>query len=452
MNDIEASKSEMTMIAAELDSGIASTSFTGPPLLDPEPSTAGVRYTLHSKGSSGSSRSRPHARHSAPPALRTMPSSRARLTPDYKLLYQTHTRLYHRFLKSDYKLSALQTRGAPTNAHTNTIYCLQLYTYPSGLQVLFTGSRDKTVREWNMATGDLERVISGVHAASILSVCAHGGYLASAGSDNLVGVWDLEKNQLHKALADHSNSVLCVRFDDQRLVSCSKGNVVVFPRFLNIAQPFRYEDHTVRVYSFPDLTPQFILRAHRAAVNAVSISRNLIASGSGDKSVRLWDANTDFQHPYILTGSSDKHLRLVNVLRLNEGWSTSLDYLYNPSELASSADTLNISAGSRPMCQCCGSENIRIVPSNIQGPCVHADLVRSVALGEDFVVSGSYDLSIKVWDRKTGAMIADLTRAHTARIFCIAVDRTKIVSCGEDQRICIWDFSHGIDTSFIHLS
>lgn len=28
--------------------------------------------------------------------------------------------------------------------------------------------------------------------------------------------------------------------------------------------------------------------------------------------------------------------------------------------------------------------------------CVHGDLVRSVALGENFVLSGSYDLTIKV--------------------------------------------------------
>jgi hypothetical protein len=28
--------------------------------------------------------------------------------------------------------------------------------------------------------------------------------------------------------------------------------------------------------------------------------------------------------------------------------------------------------------------------------CVHADLVRTVALGDEFVLSGSYDLSIKV--------------------------------------------------------
>lgn len=28
--------------------------------------------------------------------------------------------------------------------------------------------------------------------------------------------------------------------------------------------------------------------------------------------------------------------------------------------------------------------------------CIHGDLVRTVALGEEFVLSGSYDLSIKV--------------------------------------------------------
>lgn len=139
----------------------------------------------------------------------------------------THMKLYHRFRTSSYRLSALQTRGAPNNAHTNTIYCLQLYTYPSGLQVLFTGSRDRTVREWNLTTGLVERVIGGIHTGSVLSVCVHGGYLASAGSDYRVVVWDLEKNQLHKVLMEHTDSVLCVRFDDKRLVSCSKGIVVL---------------------------------------------------------------------------------------------------------------------------------------------------------------------------------------------------------------------------------
>ncbi|KAF9053005.1 quinon protein alcohol dehydrogenase-like superfamily [Panaeolus papilionaceus] len=394
--------------------------------------------------------------------------------PDYKLLHQTHVKLRNRFLASAYRLSALQTRGTPADGHTNTIYCLQLYTYPfTGKQVLFTGSRDKTVREWNLATGAVERVISGVHTGSILSLCAHAGYLATAGSDRRVVVWDLESNTMVKTISDHDDSVLCVRFDDKKLVSCSKG------KFTYPVQGFKrnpnttYTDRTVRLYSFPDLDAGHVLRAHRAAVNAVAISGDFIASASGDRSIRLWDANTgnlvrtfdkhhsrgiasiDFALPVVLSGSSDKHIRLFDVTTL-QGWSTSPEY-DDFSEIPSDVLPLSLpssNSASSFVCQSCGSTNVDPlpVPQHIKRPnmrCVHTDLVRTVALDDDFVLSGSYDLSIKVWDRKTGSLIADLTGGHTGRILCIGFDSKKIVSCGEDQRICIWDFSHGIDTTFM---
>jgi F-box and WD-40 domain protein 1/11 len=227
INDVEAAKAELTLMHAELDSGFASTSFasTGLPVVDPAPAPSISRFNiLPSRVATKWSRGRVFSRHSAPSVLKTMgPTSF--IKPNYKLLHQTRTRLYNRFLSSSYRLSALQTRGAPSNAHTNTIYCLQLYTYPSGLQVLFTGSRDKTVREWNLATGMVERVVSDVHYSSILSICVHDGFVASAGSDRRVAVWDLEANKLVKVICDHEDSVLCVRFDSERLVSCSKGNL-----------------------------------------------------------------------------------------------------------------------------------------------------------------------------------------------------------------------------------
>lgn len=146
------------------------------------------------------------------------------LKPNYKVLHQTHVKLRNRILASSYRLSTLQTRGRPSNAHSNTIYCLQLYTYPdSGNQVLFTGSRDKTVREWNLNTGMVARVIENVHLSSILTLCVHGGYLASAGSDRQIALWHLGENRLAKVICDHEDSVLCVRFNDKKLVSCSKG-------------------------------------------------------------------------------------------------------------------------------------------------------------------------------------------------------------------------------------
>lgn len=284
VDSVEAAKAELTLMHAELDSGFASMSISS----FSAGSSSLFRDSLLPK-QKRSTRLGPR-RVSAPSILESLQEASI-VKPDYKLLHQTHMKLRNRILSSSYRLSALQTRGAPTNAHTNTIYCLQLYTYPeTGKQVLFTGSRDKSVREWNLSSGMVERVIANVHNSSVLSICVHNGYLASAGSDRQVTVWHLESNKMVKVLCDHEDSVLCVRFDDRRLVSCSKGDHLFFCLINMLFMLFL--DRTVRSYSFPDLDFQFVLGAHRAAVNAVSISESFIVSASGDRSVRLWDAET----------------------------------------------------------------------------------------------------------------------------------------------------------------
>ena len=288
LDGVEAAKLELTRMHAELDSGFFSMSLSS--------DTLGSSNSVYGPSSSSeildTARFRRQARHSAPSLLKT-PHESSFTIPDYKLLHQTHIKLRNRFMSSSYRLSALQTQGAPTNAHTNTIYCLQLYTYPeTGKQVLFTGSRDKTLREWNLTTGMVERVISGVHNSSVLSLCVHNGYLASAGGDRQVAIWHLESDQLVKVLCDHDDSVLCVRFDDHRLVSCSKGKLINYITFSIYEWKAGFTDRTVRTYSFPELELQHVLGAHRSAVNAVSLSGSYIVSASGDRSMRLWDAET----------------------------------------------------------------------------------------------------------------------------------------------------------------
>ncbi|KAF8517527.1 WD40 repeat-like protein [Hysterangium stoloniferum] len=366
--------------------------------------------------------------------------------PDYKLLHQTHILLHNRLLHSSYHLTSLQSHLTP-NSHIATVYCLQLHTFSESLgaparQVLFSGSRDQTVRQWDLSTGKVERVFSGVHDGSVLSICIRKNYLISGGSDRKVIVWDLHTGDVVRIIEDHSDSVLCVRADDTRLVTCSK-------------------DRTVRTYLFPTLTQHLTLASHRAAVNAVSISGIQIVSASGDRSIRIWNAETgallhcfeqhhsrgiasvDFAPPYILSGSSDKHLRLVNILTAH-GWSTS-------PHVDSYAQVPPASA----VCQTCGSSSgpdpDAVKRASIMPAQAHRGLVRTVAFGDKYVVSGSYDQTIKVWDRATGNLIADLKGGHNGKIFCVATDCTKVVSCGEDMRICIWDFAYGIPTSFIKL-
>ncbi|KZV88306.1 WD40 repeat-like protein [Exidia glandulosa HHB12029] len=369
--------------------------------------------------------------------------------PDYKLLYQTRTLLRSRVVQGSYRRLTLQTRGSP-DGHTATIYCLQLHSFPDGRQVLFTGSRDTTIRQWDLSRGRVERVLADVHTGSVLSLCAHGKYLASAGSDMVVVIWDVQTGQVLKLLTDHTDGVLCVRFDDKRLVSCSKGEST--------------RTHaTVRTYLFPDLKPHLVLKTHRAAVNAVAISGNQIASASGDRSVCIWDAETgallhtleshhsrgiasiDFAPPLVLTGSSDKHLRLFNIANPLGGWSTSSELVPRTAPVAPLC----------PTCEKCGADasspkSARSRWSRRKEREMHSELVRSVALGDDMCISGSYDGTVKIWDRKSGALIADLTGGHPGRVFCVGFDCTKVVSCGEEQ-ISIWDFGHGIETSFVKL-
>lgn len=171
-------------------------------------------------------------------------------TINYKLLHQTHTLLRSRVRHGAYRLRTLP--GAEGGGHTAAVYCLALWSYNSAygpLQVLFTGSKDRTVREWDLNTNRVRRRIVGMHASSVLSLCvtattvrvpeddtcglvdrakegckdSEAGILVSGGSDCRVVVWDLAKFKLIKVLRDHQDSVLCVRTDGGRLVSCSKG-------------------------------------------------------------------------------------------------------------------------------------------------------------------------------------------------------------------------------------
>ena len=166
-------------------------------------------------------------------------------------------------------------------------------------------------------------------------------------------------------------------------------------------------------------------------------------------------ASIDFCPPYLLSGSSDKHIRLIDI-NTGKGWSTSeeLDTISSPSglstpeadlELVTCVDEEYKSPAISGVCSTCGHGVVlgASARGTIPGQAgmlrlkrysnAHAGLVRSVCMNEEWVVSGSYDSTVKVWNRKTGAFICDLTGGHTGRIFGVGFDCTKVVSVGEDQ-------------------
>src|SRR5262249_23130016 len=91
------------------------------------------------------------------------------------------------------------------------------------------GSFDKTVRIWDVQTGECQHTLEG-HSNSVWSVAfsPDGSRVASGSFDNTVRVWDVQTGECQHTLEGHSNSVRSVVFspDGSRVASGSDDETV----------------------------------------------------------------------------------------------------------------------------------------------------------------------------------------------------------------------------------
>lgn len=163
---------------------------------------------------------------------------------------------------------------------------------PSSGNLLVSASRDKTLRIWDVSTGYCVKTISG-HADWVRDVSPSfdGRFLLSAGHDQTARIWDASNGELKATLLGHEHFIVCCVF----------------------APPASY--------------------VHLAAMAglkkppAASSSAEFVATGSRDKSIRIWDSRGTLIktltghdnwvrglvfHPggkYLLSVSDDKTLR-----------------------------------------------------------------------------------------------------------------------------------------------
>ncbi|KAG8765438.1 hypothetical protein FRC12_007490 [Ceratobasidium sp. 428] len=206
---------------------------------------------------------------------------------------------------------------------------------------------------------------------------------------------------------------------------------------------------------------------HRESVFSVSVSPDgrLVASGSGDNSVCIWDAHTGqivagpltghTRYVYsvafspdgarVASGSSDKTLRI---------WDTKTGQLVaGPLEghtnfirsVAFSPDGRRIASGA-------DDRTVRIWDADSGKACTrpcsgHSDAVRSVAYSPDgrHLVSGSDDCSIRIWDAQTGELRLGPLEGHTDWVWSVTYspDGSRIASGSGDLTIRVWDSHSG---------
>lgn len=83
-----------------------------------------------------------------------------------------------------------------------------------------TGSRDKTVRIWDLQTGQCIKVLSG-HDNWVRALVFHptGKFLMSASDDKTIRIWDLTTGRCTKTIEAHSHFITCMAWGRTTIAS-----------------------------------------------------------------------------------------------------------------------------------------------------------------------------------------------------------------------------------------
>jgi WD40 repeat protein len=181
------------------------------------------------------------------------------------------------------------------------------------------------------------------------------------------------------------------------------------------------DDRTVKVWEAESGRLLRSLEGHTGGVNAVAVSPDgrTIVSGSDDRTVKVWEAESG-----RLLRSLEGHTDLVRAVAVSPDGRT----------IVSGSDDRTVKVWE--------AESGRLLRS-LEG---HTDWVLAVAVSPDgrTIVSGSRDRTVKVWEAESGRLLRSL-EGHTGGVNAVAVspDGRTIVSGSHDRTVKVWEAESG---------
>jgi len=234
-------------------------------------------------------------------------------------------------------------------------------------------------------------------------------------------------------------------------------------------------DKTVKIWDLETGECRATLKGHTGVVNSVAITPDgkRILSGSYDKSVRVWDAASG-REVAKLEGHTGGLWTIVALRDNAHALSSSVDDTLRLWELASGkclktieCETDNIDdvfssavnpAGTQALS---GHRDGSVRLWNLEtGKCLatlkgHSGIVYSIQIMPDgqFTVSGSEDMTIKIWDLEAKTCVGTL-EGHQRGVYSVSIspDGILIASSGFlDETVRLWDWKSGACLQVIDL-
>jgi WD40 repeat protein len=306
-----------------------------------------------------------------------------------------------------------------TGGHTDAVYKLMVSEYT---RQLVSVGLDKTIRLWDLDTGEPARVLrppiaNGAHGYLFSAALSPDGKLLAVGTyraltplhDHRIHLIDLASGQMVRSLQGHLYTIYDLAFsaDGERLASAS-------------------QDNTARIWSVATGETLHVLKGHEAAVHGIAWSPDgkQLVTGSLDKTARIWSSISGTataimreaqdqimtvgwrpDGKVLATGCNDKTIRL---------YDTTGKLIFQWPRLPNEVTSLKFSADSKRLLYTCGS--------NLMPPL------------------GSYIL-----DMTTGKQLVQYDGHNNSPICCTFAGNGKLAVTGDSvSRIRVWDAASGM--------
>ncbi len=342
---------------------------------------------------------------------------------------------------------------------------------PSGRH-LVSASLDGEVKIWSTKSGVVVGSLVG-HSLPVNSIAytPNGQYLVTGSSDKLIKVWSGSLGQPVRTIGSQEHGVIhCMTFDHATQSSVS-GYHNGFVRKHNTQtgkEIFAVKLHKSAVVGVAYHTPYFMsasvdttvkiwnetnapntvlsLLGHEAPITCATWDQNGFATASDDLQILVWPHNPrDFNAAYKALSAPapspskksksksskrpDFKIQPLAVLQAHTAKISSIAFSCNGHKMVSASNDKSLIIW----------DTFSHKQLQVLNAC-HKDWINTCAfstISPDFLVTGSNDFTLKLWDLKTGTEKATF-RGHTSSINSVSFHNGCIVSAGFDGSVKVW--------------